>query len=246
MVPKLLFKYKSLHKSNSMYAFDIIKNNRLYLSNRKQLNDPMEGIYTPIQLSTCGSSIVYVSELEQGPITEERDKYRILSLSATAFSPQMWAYYADSYRGICFAFYNRNQFLSVEQVIYAEPNVNIVINPQNIQDLICNDYKHKQISWRHEKEWRIIRRSTDIYFPYKPDDLACVIVHKDRTDSELFQTLKRLLSENIPIMKVIVGTYSVRLRLLDENYKMKYDGSEPPFIDTDEELYEYLTKTNNK
>ncbi len=40
-----IYKYKSVDNiQNLEHTLDIIKNNRLYLPNRNQLNDPLEGV----------------------------------------------------------------------------------------------------------------------------------------------------------------------------------------------------------
>ena len=244
MVPKLLFKYKAFTKKNKRYIFDIIKNNRLYLANRKELNDPLEGIYTPIELSKCGLAICRSQDIEQSPVAEERDKYRILSLSSTAFSPQMWAYYADSYRGICFGFYNHGQFSNVQKVIYKVPNIDVITEPEDLQGIIRDDYRYKHIGWSHEKEWRIIRRSDSKFITYSPEDLACIILDKEHIDPSLYQRVRKWLPKNTPVFTIVTGGYSTRLRMLDINYERLFDGANPPFIDTDDQLFTYLSHSD--
>lgn len=245
MTPNLLFKYKSFNKKNKRYIFDIIKRNRVYLANRKELNDPLEGIYTPIELSTCGAGICRSQEIEQFPVAEERNRYRILSLSSTAFSPQMWGYYADSYRGVCFGFYNHGQFSDANEVIYASPNKQVITNPDDLQNIIQNDYRYKHAGWIHEKEWRIIRRSDEKFISYLPEDLACVIVDEERINAALYKRLKKRLPKNIPVLTIVAGCYSTRIRMLDVRCERLFDGSEPSFIDSDEDLFNYLIRSQN-
>ena len=141
---------------------------------------------------------------------------------------------------ICFAFFNHGQFSDIEEVIYTPPNKKVITEPDNLQDIIRNDYRHKHTGWMHEKEWRVVRRSDEKYISYLPEDLACVIIDKTRIDFALYRRLKKCLPKTIPIMTVITGCFSTRLRIIDVQYEMTYDGSEPPYIDSEDELFEYL------
>lgn len=109
-----LYKYKALpYKKDNLnegelkqveYCKDIILNNRLFMTPREILNDPLEGMAVPIELGISGSGI-YASLGMLHPFVEEKiNQYRILSLSANARSPLMWAHYANNYAGVCFEF----------------------------------------------------------------------------------------------------------------------------------------------
>ena len=121
--PKILFKYKSISDEKSLErTLDILQNKRLYLSNRSQLNDPFEGVFTPIEIPAAGNSLFVNNDMEYFHFTEICDHFKILSLSETVFSPQMWAYYSDSYKGICIGFYNGERFKNLKRVKYALPS----------------------------------------------------------------------------------------------------------------------------
>ena len=96
--PKLLFKYKSVAQTLDFDRLcEGLKNNWLFFPTIAQLNDSLEGRGTRI---LCSDTEVY-----ETPVA---DKYRVLSLSATCFSPVMWSHYADNRKGVALGFYKGN------------------------------------------------------------------------------------------------------------------------------------------
>ena len=99
---KKLYKYRSLEtvydsKGNVVYdgidrCVDIINNNRLYFPTREKLNDPYEGIATPVKLGVCGEGIFESMGLIHPYIEDKMNEYRVLSLSGNPLSMQMWAH----------------------------------------------------------------------------------------------------------------------------------------------------------
>ena len=103
-----------------MRTIDIIKNHRLYMPYRKQLNDPFESVaVSPTGEAVMGASIMYAADEEPTYLENGRDEYRILALSEECFSPQMWAYYCSDYSGICIGFIPNRSFLCAKPIRYS-------------------------------------------------------------------------------------------------------------------------------
>lgn len=83
--------YKFRSVSNWKWLKAILVDSSLYASSFSKLNDPMEGYYYHSGLSK--------EELSQ--ILEQKNSYRICSLSKTSTDVCMWAFYGDSGKGVC-------------------------------------------------------------------------------------------------------------------------------------------------
>ena len=85
-----LYKYKSLE--NFEFSADILLNNRLYAADFRELNDPMEGMFT----YNKDEELDFINQ-----IVDEKRKLRICSLAKDMTNPILWAHYANGFRGIC-------------------------------------------------------------------------------------------------------------------------------------------------
>lgn len=76
LLPDLLFKYKALNtKEDLIRTIDIIKNHRLYMPYRKQLNDPFESVaVSPTGEAVMGASIMYAADEEPTYLENGRDE----------------------------------------------------------------------------------------------------------------------------------------------------------------------------
>ena len=90
--------------------------------------------------------------------------------------------------------------------------------------------------------WRIISNSIKKpYFEYNKEELIAIIIgHK--TKPIYIDRLKKLLPKDFPIFKTYPGSPSGKMHFLPYDYVIEYDGSEPDFIDTTEELIEAIEK----
>ena len=128
----------------------------------------------------------------------------------------------------------------LQKVIYSVGKSNIVHEPDNFSKIIESDFRHKHINWNHEREWRMISDSGEIYFPLQDGTLACIIVGYN-IERENLDAILSIVSHNIPIFKIYAGKTSVDLKLLKFDYEIEYDGKPVPFINTEKELEKYLT-----
>ena len=185
--PKLLFKYKKiatvLDLSRLVYS---IKHNKIYLPEASNLNDSLEGMGTVL----VGDML----ENEQ----QVRDKFRILALSESCFSPVMWSHYADNRRGICLCFKKGNRFDINNTSAFKEAERIDYVTERNMfssdtYQAIRDNLNCKNNDWSYEREWRIIKETTDEYMCYNSNDLACIIFG-EKTD----EMSKELIKNTFP------------------------------------------------
>ena len=87
--------YKFRSASQIAFTLDIIFNRRLFCSDWKMLNDPMEGMFVFSHQTSDGYD--YKKEIQQ--IIEEKKRLKVCSLSATYESHLLWAHYAGGFDG---------------------------------------------------------------------------------------------------------------------------------------------------
>lgn len=183
--PKLVFKYKSVSSVIDLVRLcDIFKNNKIYIPQLNELNDPLE--------STNG----YLDGIKE----EERERYfrdyRVLSLSADPFLPTLWAYYADNYKGICLGFWTNGSFSEIKPMNYDNSQKSILweLNPD---DLLI-----KGEAWRHEAEYRIVKKGeANTYLSFDTEDLACVIFGC-KMDKEIRDYIESCIPNDLPILTI--------------------------------------------
>lgn len=119
----------------------------------------------------------------QNDINKVLDKIGVLCLSKTPFDILMWAYYADSSKGICFEFdvlEDHELFSPILPVIYSEelPIYNHFVNNDRIvTDVILTKAK----CWEHEEEVRVLKSGDEIRenksqaFKFNPNALTKII-----------------------------------------------------------------------
>lgn len=242
----MLFKYKPMSNDIDLIRiFDIINNKRMYMPKLDQLNDPFEG--TGIELfdrgGYAGSLIPRNADIHDGIILDKKEKYRIMSLSAVFNSPQMWAYYCNDYNGICLGFVTDENFSGISKVVYSSNKEPRIYNPESneLEKLLADSLREKTVAWKHEKEYRIIRKDQE-YF-YYGDALKCIIIGHNLPE-EKKEYIRQIVTSNIRLYITYPGVVTRKLHVLPYEFKVELDGSEPDFIDTIVDLEKDLA--NNK
>ena len=85
-------------------------------------------------------------------------KVGILCLTTVPDDLLMWAHYADSHRGICLVFDNKDDFLQTSQpIIYKKTRP--IVNPLTHTDeqMLDSAMFTKSDHWSYEREWRILQ-----------------------------------------------------------------------------------------
>ena len=85
-----VYKFRSLE--NFEYTADILLNSKLYASDFRKLNDPMEGSF---------KLLPNVDKKLSEAIIEAKLDLKICSLTSDMSNPLMWAHYANNFKGIC-------------------------------------------------------------------------------------------------------------------------------------------------
>jgi hypothetical protein len=174
--PKVLFKYRPLSTHDDLArVLDIIINQRLYLPTVAQLNDPFEGCSIIINGTWAGCSIpITIGEL-QPPMKEALGKYRVLSLAGRYDSPQMWAHYANGFKGVCLAISTSSLPYSCEKVEYNneikhEAGSRLETKECALKDscelIARKSLLRKMESWFYENEWRVIVHKDELDKPF--------------------------------------------------------------------------------
>ena len=169
----LIYKYYAPNE----YNLDALLNHYFWFSKRECLNDPFDiGNYRKgNQTLKLHNEILCKSLLNSGfnkkGIKKIIPEYAICSFSRDGLNKQMWAYYAKDYSGWCLAFkrgrLNVSSASPLLPAIYVDDSLNPLktINDtiygndpieRGIRQLFCK--KHQ--SWLHEKEERIILRTS--------------------------------------------------------------------------------------
>ncbi len=137
------YRFRSLE--NFEYTADILLNKRLFASDFRKLNDPMEGAF---------KLLPDIDKKLSDAIIEAKSDLRICSLSTSMSNPLMWAHYANDFKGICVEIeIDENK---LKKVTYVN---NILSATEN---LIDNYYWAERIlttkfrQWEYEKEYRFL------------------------------------------------------------------------------------------
>lgn len=223
-----LYKYRSLetiydNKGNIIYdgvdrCIDIIKNNRLYFPTREQLNDPYEGIATPIKLGISGegmfSSLGFIHPYIEGIMNQ----YRVLSLSGTPLSMQMWAHYAANYKGICFEFGTNGVLGKANKVQYLDKPFEAIYEPDNdeMEEIIKNNFYYKSKNWQYEEEYRIIAKSNNEFIQFDKKELTGIIIGQSALKNKVVreQIIELAEKKKIPVYYTLFTPQEYKLSVV--------------------------------
>jgi len=194
-----LYKFKSLE--NFEFVADILMNNRLYAAQFKELNDPMEGIFTPDDQEDFIDAV-----------KEETSNLRVCSMAQDNYNPLLWAHYADSYRGVCIEFDINESLIELEEINYtpftaivgSEPSfsgfsedgkpLHIAHSAKDWAKIIL---RNKFEEWAYEEEVRLFSKSefinkgikiTGIYLGIRISDTYKDVLQKIANDIPIYDT----------------------------------------------------------
>lgn len=235
-----LYKYRSLqivYDENGRVIYDgiercidIIQNNRLFFPKREKLNDPYEGIAIPIELGVCGESLYRSLGLLHPIIQDRLDEYRILSLSATPLSMQMWAHYANNYDGVCFEFDKSGIIGTASKVEYIDKPFEAICDPEpdELDEAVRKSFFYKSKNWMYEEEYRIVNNSTEDYIKFEREEITGIIVGQVALKRE--DVRKRLVDlarkESIPVYYVFFTPQEYKLSIVTKKDVMDLGGTE--------------------
>lgn len=154
--------YTRLYKYVSMkYVMDILKRNRLYLSDGSNFNDPFE---------------ITVTDRES-KITKQIGGLHIVSLTNSFQNKLIWSHYSDSHKSVCLTVKVPSRLVYPicysSKRVYSDSDIDYLIDTsikqakKNLQKSFGDMSREKKIAyikdrkWMYEKEYRIVFDETE-------------------------------------------------------------------------------------
>lgn len=202
-----LYKFRTL--DNLEFVLDILLNERLYCSNIKDLNYPLEGLFYTI-IHPIGTS----QEMRNYKTVEELPTYysdlRICSLSKTLKDIRIWSHYAGGHTGVAieieFDGYE-NDLTKVNYNMGLQKHGSSILTAERPHDVLS----HKTQHWDYEKEYRIINPKEDFY-PIKGRISA--VYFGVRTSEYHKELLRKSSSKNINFIDTRLDRKNIVIRPL--------------------------------
>lgn len=148
--------YKFRAASQMQFALDIILNRRLFCSDWKNLNDPMEGMFA---FSSRGHDPAVQSRVKG--IGNAKQRYKICSLSSDFQSHLLWSHYAGGFDGMAIEINLPADDSRVRPVEYR--GVFAFLDMASVHDeseaarrILFSKYQE----WSYEREIRILNESS--------------------------------------------------------------------------------------
>lgn len=236
---------KYIYINNFDRTLDIIKNNRIYAPRVEQLNDPFEGLYINFTvLGMMGDSIARgIGNRKR--VLENMYKQRIISMSKSARIPQLWAYYAQNYTGVCLVFRTNNTFKDYRDIVYYRSDDNPYIAGINDMDIIREigeiNLFYKQIDWQSEQEVRIRCNSENEFLQFESQELIAVILGQNISHCMKNQIIEECekMSKEVYIAKI--DYYNSKIYIIPYGMDMTGDGR-----DMYDKWYDFREKNSEK
>ncbi len=238
---ELFFKFRNLSTAKQLaHAIDSINNNRIYIPDYKGLNDPLESSGYIIELSGyAGKSMTMCVDEEDMFVRQEREKYRILSITDNCFSPSMWAHYTNGFNGLCIGYWNRGVFSEAKSVKYIGEAIcasdSFVDDTEELEKEVYQSFFYKHSDWSYENEWRIVKKQEEKYLNYSGNEIACIIFGGNLSQ-DIIDSIVKGINKNVVMYRTKIGYRTFGINLLPYDYKIEMTGEEPPFIRNIEEL----------
>lgn len=161
VVPLYLYRYRSLGPKNAFLTRELKALARSYIwcSAFMNLNDPMEGFYSPSTLLKEKDGRGNIARA----IYDRKTNIGIAALSDTYDNELMRTHYADEYRGMCIEYY-AGRLLNQLPSDCTLTRVGYVNQPTRVSTAYRNNSKEaairilsqKKSPWAYEREWRIL------------------------------------------------------------------------------------------
>jgi hypothetical protein len=189
--------YKFRSASQIEYVFDILLNRRLFCSDWRKLNDPMEGMFVS---AYDGERPPHAHEAVMG-IREAKGRYKVASLAGTFDCHLLWAHYAGGFDGVAIEVDLPDDDPMIRYVDYR--GVFAYLDLTRIQDeeqaaqtILFSKYEE----WRYEREVRILS-DREHYELTRP---ICRVIAGHRMGKALFDAL-HLICDKVGIEMCRVG-----------------------------------------
>lgn len=183
----ILYKYRSL--DNFKRFVDIILKNRIFASEYKNLNDPMEGQYY-YQSGELDSRI-------RNKLYEEKGKLRLCSLSKVRDNQLMWSHYTNGQRGVAIGLRIDGSLYTVRPIQY---DGLVSLSSQGLNDQTAIEIlSHKLFVWNYEEEVRVFVREGR-FIDVKVEEVITGVAMSN-ADFGLVKELVEKINPNIRVIK---------------------------------------------
>lgn len=165
-----LYKYRSLTEDSFERVSEIIVDGKLYCSDWKNFNDPMEGFFSSRELPN-------LEKIDD--IINQKNAFKICSLSKSPNDILMWSHYANNHTGICIEISFKNFIYNTETNRYSNNETDVFIKKvqyeKSLGDLLLDvnqggeELGTKSVAetilsrkidkWKNEEEYRIFYES---------------------------------------------------------------------------------------
>ena len=136
----------------------------------------------------------------------------ICSFTAEVENLLMWAYYAESHKGVALIFqmHNAQAHLDALPVRYQEEFSRITPSIRAIDEMLLYGPLHKGADWRHEREWRIVRPlEAGKQFPFDWS-LLWGVIHGLRCEQATKTLVAKLCIERMKLGRPPIHFYDAR------------------------------------
>lgn len=136
----------------------------------------------------------------------------ICSFSAEVENLLMWAYYAESHKGVALIFqmHNARAHLDAVPVRYQEEYSRITPSIRALDEMLLYGPLHKGADWKHEKEWRIVQPlEARNQFPFDWS-LLWGVIHGIRCEESTKKLVAKLCIERMKLGRPPIHFYDAR------------------------------------
>jgi len=196
ILPPLLYRYRPLSNDTIDREIAAIDEQYIWLSNYRELNDPMEGFYEPSGRLQKENN--YTEAARQ--LLSAKKQIGICSFSDTHENELMWTHYATNYAGICVAYRpiplikGLPDDTHLARLTYGNTPPKIDNSEAtNLDKAATKILSHKKSNWVYEREWRVLGPRGRLNIESKGCARAVYLgsriapSHKDRIMMELAQ-----------------------------------------------------------
>lgn len=200
--------YKFRSSAQIEFALDLILNHRLYCSDWRKLNDPMEGMF----VYSSGGRETDAQRIVKG-IGAAKSQYKVCSLSATFQSHLLWSHYAGGFDGLAIEVDLPDDDPNVRLVeyrgVFAFLDMDRVFDEDDAaRRILFSKYQE----WSYEQEVRLLNWEEYYVLPSP----VCRVIVGHRMNQALFRTLHMVCrQEGIEFCKVGIGDEGIDADLVE-------------------------------
>ncbi len=175
--------YKFRASSQIPFALDIIFNNRLYCSDWRTLNDPMEGMFVYSYRSSDEHD--YIKDVDE--IVRQKKRLKVCSLSKTFDCHLLWAHYASGFDGLAIEVELPEESPFVKHVeyrgVFGYVAFDGTLSPSQAAEQVLSS---KYNEWQYEQEVRILQENEW----YRLESPVSRVIAGHRMNPALFEALR--------------------------------------------------------